>query len=402
MISRSRKGIAKSSPLSMPFIDLNAQRQRLAGLDRALAKVIRHGRYVLGPEVEELEGRLRLFSGAKHCVTCANGTDALILALEATSIGAGDAVLVPTFSFVATAEAVVRAGATPVLIDVRPDTFNIDPADIEPAIAAARKNGLRPRAVIAVDIFGQPADYDAIGPIADEHGLLVIADAAQSFGASSNGRSVGTLAAITTTSFYPSKPLGCYGDGGAILTDDARLAERLRILRCHGQERSGGHVAIGINSRLDTLQAAVLLEKLKIFKKEIKLRNAVARAYDRDLQGLVRVPILAPDVTSVWAQYTVVVERNRDAVVKACAKNGIPTAVHYMRPIHMQPAYRAFPRSGVKLPVAERLSKQVVSLPMHPYLEPAARETVVAAIASFGQRRHRTRHAPAPQPAISL
>jgi dTDP-4-amino-4,6-dideoxygalactose transaminase len=395
MVRTRREKKSHTSVSPMPFIDLNAQRQRLGGrLDLAVARVMEHGRFVLGPEVDELERRLQVFTGAKHCVTCANGTDALILALEAAKIGAGDAVLVPSFSFVATAEAVVRAGATPVLLDVRADTYNIDPAGIEAGVAAARKRRLRPRAVIAVDLFGQPADYDALRPIADEFDLIVIADAAQSFGASLAGRAVGTLATITTTSFYPSKPLGCYGDGGAIFTDNAQIAEHLRLLRCHGQKRHGGdHVVVGINSRLDTLQAAVLLEKLRIFKNEIKLRNAAARAYGRELHGLVHCPVLAPGNTSVWAQYTVLVERNREAIIRGCSERGIPTAVHYARPIHMHSAYRAYPRSSASLPVAERLARQVVSLPMHPYLGAAARRSVVAAIASTCKGKRRTQHA---------
>lgn len=403
MVRPRRVKKSDTSVSLIPFIDLNAQRQRLgARLDLAVRRVMEHGRFVLGPEVDELERRLQVFTGAKHCVTCANGTDALIMALEAANIGAGDAVLVPSFSFVATAEAVVRAGATPVLLDVRADTYNIDPAGIEAGVMAARRRGLRPCAVIAVDLFGQPADYDALRPIADEFGLLVIADAAQSFGASLGGRAVGSLAAITTTSFYPSKPLGCYGDGGAIFTDNAEIAEHLRILRCHGQKRGGGdHVVVGLNSRLDTLQAAVLLEKLRIFKNEIKLRNSVARAYGRELLDLVRCPVLAPGNTSVWAQYTVLVERNREAVIKACSARGIPTAVHYAQPIHMHPAYRTYPRSGASLPVAEQLAKHVVSLPMHPYLGVAARRSVVATIALACKSKRRTQHASTPQSAFS-
>ena len=386
----------------VPFVDLDAQRRRLESrLDQAMQRVLAHGRFVLGPEVDELERRLKLFSGARNCITCANGTDALILSLLARSIGPGDAVLVPDFTFVATAEAVVRVGATPVLVDVRPDTFCIDPVSIEAGIEEARRSGLRSRAVIAVDLYGQPADYRAIVPIAEKHGLLVIADAAQSFGASYFGQKVGTLAPITATSFYPSKPLGCYGDGGAVFTDDDDLAEHIRSLRCHGQSGSDrDHDTIGLNSRLDTLQAAVLIEKLAIFEEEIEARNSAACNYTKHLDGLVRCPEVAAGSTSVWAQYTLVVQ-NRRMFIETCTASGVPTAVHYSRPLHDLTAYRNYPRACSKLPTSDLLARHVVSIPMHAYLDTATQMRVIeAASQAAGTSKRRKRHAFVPQSAI--
>jgi dTDP-4-amino-4,6-dideoxygalactose transaminase len=392
----------QTSP-SLPFIDLAAQRRRIGKrVDRAIARVMQHGKFILGPEVETLERNLEDFSGARHCITCANGTDALILSLLAHSIGPGDAVLVPTFTFLATAEAVVRVGATPILMDVDRDSFHLDLASLSLALSAARRHKLRPRAVIVVDLFGQPASYAAVRRQAAEHGLVVVADAAQSFGASRNGSMVGTLADITTTSFYPSKPLGCYGDGGAIFTDDDDKADRIRALRGHGQStRSGDTSLIGMNSRLDTLQAAVLLEKLRIFPAELEARNAVARVYAAALQGVVRCPKISAKATSVWAQYTVIVEEDRDALVRACAAAGIPTAVHYAKPVHLLEAYCDFPRATADLPVAEWLSRHVVCLPMHPYLGQADRLRVTkAVVAAVGRPLRRKIHVLDPQPAL--
>jgi dTDP-4-amino-4,6-dideoxygalactose transaminase len=329
--------------------------------------------------VDALEERLARFSGAAHVVTCASGTDALLLALMASGVGPGDAVAVPAFTFVAPAEVVAVLGATPVFVDVRPDTFTLDAATLPAAVEAASARGLRLVGAVAVDLFGQPADYDAIAPVAAAHGLWVLADAAQSFGAALHGRRVGTLAAVTATSFFPAKPLGAYGDGGAVLTDDPGLAQAVRSLRVHGQgQHRYEHVRIGLNARLDTLQAAVLLEKLGIFEEELAARQVVADRYHDGLADVVQVPEVLAGATSTWAQYTIRVE-GRDQVVEALGRWGVPTAVHYPRPLHHQPAFRTFPRAG-PLGVSERLAREVLSLPMHPYLDHTQQELVMAAV----------------------
>jgi dTDP-4-amino-4,6-dideoxygalactose transaminase len=344
--------------------------------------VLAHGRYIMGPEVAELEAQLAAFCGARHAISCASGTDALALALMAKGIGPGDAVLVPAFTFVATAEPVAWLGAVPVFVDVLEDTFNVDPAGLEQGVRAAEAAGLRPRAVIAVDLFGQPAAYDAIEEICTRHGLWLLADAAQSFGASWRERRVGTLAPVTATSFFPAKPLGCYGDGGCVLTDDDDLAEAMRSLRIHGQgEDKYDNVRIGVNGRLDTLQAAILLEKLTIFADEIAARQVVAARYNEGLQEVARVPRTVAGATSVWAQYTLRIEDgSRDALAGALKAQGIPTAVYYPKPLHRQSAYRGFPVAGNGVPVAERLSDEVLSLPMHPYLEATTQARVIDAL----------------------
>ena len=363
------------------FIDLAAQRERLGDrVERAISAVLKHGQYILGPEIAELERELASFCGARHCITCANGTDALWLALMAEGIGAGDAVFVPAFTFVATAEAPVLAGATPVFVDVRPDTFNLDAESLEAAIGEAKRRGLRPRCVIPVDLYGQPADYKPIHAIAEAHNLLVIADAAQSFGASLDGRKVGTLAAFTATSFYPSKPLGCYGDGGAVFTDDETRAARLRALRNHGKEPDRPDTEhVGLNSRLDTIQAAILLEKLRLFPEEIGARQERADRYNQALAPVVKVPELMAGASSVWAQYTIVTER-RDELAKVCRDAGVPTAIHYASALNSLPPYRHFPTAPAGLPQAEFLAKRVISLPMHPYLSADAQALIVATV----------------------
>lgn len=363
------------------FIDLAAQRERLGDrVEQAISAVLKHGQYILGPEVAELELELASFCGARHCITCANGTDALLLALMAEGIGTGDAVFVPAFTFVATAEVAPLCGATPVFVDVRPDSFNLDAACLDAAIGEAERLGLKPRCVIPVDLYGQPADYNAIGAIAVARDLLVIADAAQSFGASLDGRKVGTLAAYTATSFYPSKPLGGYGDGGAVFTDDDGRAARLRSLRNHGKGPDRPDTEhIGLNSRLDSIQAAVLLEKLRLFPDEISARQARAERYNEALAPVVKVPELMPGASSVWAQYTVVTER-RDALAKACRDAGVPTAIHYASAVNCLAPYRQFPTAPGGVPEAELLAKRVISLPMHPYLSADAQALIVATV----------------------
>lgn len=369
-----------AKPAPVDFIDLKAQRARLGDrIDRAVLGAVNCGRFIMGPEVVELETRLAAFCGAGQAVTCGNGTDALALVLRAKGIGPGDAVFVPTFTFCATAEVVTWFGATPVFVDVRADTCNMDPASLEAAVAVARRLDLRPKAVVPVDLFGQPADYDALAPIAAAHGLWMLCDAAQSFGAGYRGRKVGQIGLATTTSFFPAKPLGCYGDGGAVFTDDPELAAALKSLRVHGQGADKyDNVRLGVNSRLDTIQAAILLEKLAIFPEEIAARQRVADRYNAALADVAVVPRLIDGAGSVWAQYTIQVE-NRAGLAAALKEEGIPTAVYYPIPLHRQTAYAHFPAAGA-LEVADRLAATVISLPMHPYLDAATQDRIVAAV----------------------
>jgi len=372
---------AADTPEPVELVDLKSQRTRLAGaVERAIERVVDHQRFIMGPEVQEFENRLAGFCGAAQAVSCASGTDALLLPLLAWGVRSGQAVLVPTFTFTATAEAVALTGATPVFVDVDEHTANLDPGSLTLALAAAKRDGLTPVGVIPVDLFGQPADYPAIETICAAHGLWILADAAQSFGATLDGRAVGTFGQATATSFFPSKPLGCYGDGGAVLTDDAELADVMRSLRAHGK---GSHkyeaVRVGLNSRLDTIQAAVLLQKLDVLAEELDQRQRVAECYAKGLGDIVRLPTLAPDATTAWAQYTVLV-KNRGLVAARLQEQGIPTAVHYPRALHQQPAYASCPRPEGGLPVSEMLAANVLSLPMHPYLTETAQEKVIMAL----------------------
>ena len=356
-----------SEPIA--FIDLKAQYARLKPeIDAAIARVLAHGRFVMGPEVAAFEADLAAHAGVAHAVSCASGTDALTIALMAEGIGPGDAVFLPAFTFTATPEAVALLGARPVFVDVDETSYLIDSAALEAAIGECRTEGAAvPRAVIAVDLFGQPADYEAIGRIAGARGLAVIADAAQSWGAERDGRRVGSLAPVTALSFFPAKPLGCYGDGGALLTDDAARAEVWRSIRAHGKgEAKYDIVRLGLNSRLDTLQAAILSAKLPAVPKETAARAAVADRYDRVLGALpeVGLPGRSPGTKSGWAQYTIRLP-DRDAVAAALGQQGIPTAVYYPKPLHFQPAYRRFGNGPGSLPISERLARHVLSLPMH-------------------------------------
>ncbi len=368
-----------ASPIA--FIDLQAQRARLGDtVDRAIAKVLDHGRFIMGPEVAELETRLAEMGGAKHCVSCSSGTDSLLLVLMAWGIGPGDAVIVPAMTFASTAEVVALTGATPVFCDVLPDTFNMDPASVESAVATAKDAGLTLKAVIPVDLFGQPADYPAIQKIADAHGLKVMADSAQSYGGALGGKPVGSWGDATSVSFFPAKPLGCYGDGGAVLTDDADLAARMRSLRVHGQGTNKyDNVAVGLNARLDTLQAAILLAKLDIFEDEINLRQDVAARYAEGLAGIATPPAVVDGAISAWAQYTIRVA-DRDAVAAALKEKGVPTAVYYPVALSDQPAYAHYPRAGNGTPVSQALAHDVLSLPMHPYLDAATQDRILAAL----------------------
>ena len=365
---------------AIPFIDLAAQSRRVGDrIETAIKRVLAHGQFVLGPEVRLLEQELGGFCGAKEVVSCANGTDALALVLMARGVRPGHAVLCPTFTFAATAEVIAWMGATAIFVDVEPDTFNMDPKSLEAGIATARQQGLTPVGVITVDLFGLAADYDALEPICRAHGLWMLSDAAQSFGAVYKNRKVGTIGLATSTSFFPAKPLGCYGDGGAVFTEDAELAATMRSIRVHGEGVDKyENVRIGLNARLDTIQAAVLLEKLKIFPDEIEKRNVVARRYNKLLQGLVEVPTAPEHSVSVWAQYTIRISGGRrDSVAQKLRAEGIPTAIYYPKPLHHQTAYRQYPSAAGGLPVAERLSREVLSLPMHPYLTPELQDRIV-------------------------
>lgn len=367
--------------IEIPFIDLAAQRRRIgARVDEAIARVVAHGSFIMGPEVVELEEQLGRLCGARHVIGCSSGTDALLMALLCWDVGPGDAVILPAFTFPATAEVIALVGATPVFADVDGRSFNLDPASADAALAAATSAGLRPAVIIAVDLFGQPARYDLLVPIAQRHGANLLVDAAQSFGGSLGEERVGSMGDITATSFFPAKPLGCYGDGGAVFTNNDELAERLRSIRVHGKGRDKyDNVRVGLNARLDTIQAAVLLVKLDIFQDEVAARQDVARRYEQALPGRVVGPYVSPDAMSAWAQYTVLVE-DRDGLAARLRERGIPTGVYYPKPLHVQRAFRERSVTPVSLAQSERLPARVLSLPMHPYLEPPAQEVVLEAV----------------------
>ena len=360
------------------FIDLAAQQKLIRPqLDAAIKKVLDHCQYIMGPEVKEFEGQLREFTGAKHALTCANGTDALTLVLMAWGVGSGDAVFVPSFTYVATGEAPAQLGATPFFVDVLEDTFNIDPNSFKQAIIDCRKLGLNPSVVIAVDLFGQPADVDAIAEIAHDENIKVMVDGAQSFGATSRGRRVGSMGDATTTSFFPAKPLGCYGDGGAVFTSSDEDAGIINSIRLHGKgAQKYDNVRIGLNSRLDTIQAAILIEKLKLFPRELELRSEVASNYGRLLSKAFECPKLIAGHSSAWAQYTLKVN-SRDNVQEKLKHQGVPSVVYYPIPLSEQAGYQHFPSSKTGTPVSLALSNKVLSLPMHPYLTSESQQVIV-------------------------
>jgi dTDP-4-amino-4,6-dideoxygalactose transaminase len=366
----------------IPFIDIAGQRRRLgSAIDAAVARVLTHCQFILGPEVQAFERELAAFAGAKHAVTCASGTDALALALRAKNVGPGDAVICPSFTFCATAEVAPLVGATPVFVDVDPATFNIDARGIAGAVETAKAAGLNPKAVIPVDLFGLPADHAAVAAAAEAAGLFIVDDAAQGFGATYRNRRLGTFGTFTCTSFFPAKPLGCYGDGGAVMTDDDSLADALRSLRVHGQGSDKyDNIRIGLASRLDTIQAAILSEKLKIFPDEIEARNAAARRYAQGLADVVTVPTVPEGYLSVWAQYTIRVDGGRrDALAAALKAEGIPTAIYYPIPLHRQQAYKHYPVGKGGVAVSDRLAGEVISLPMHAYLDAATQDRIIEA-----------------------
>jgi UDP-2-acetamido-2-deoxy-ribo-hexuluronate aminotransferase len=367
----------------MEFIDLKTQYQRLkSDIDAGIQRVLDHGQYILGPEVAELEEKLAAYTGSKYCITVANGTDALQIAQMALGIGPGDEVITPGFTYIATAETVALLGAKPVYVDIDPRTYNLDPVLLEAAITP------RTKAIIPVSLYGQCADFDAINVIAAKHGIPVIEDAAQSFGATYKGRKSCNLSTIACASFFPSKPLGCYGDGGAIFTNDDELAKVMRQIARHGQDRRYHHVRVGVNSRLDTLQAAILLPKLAVLDEELKARQQVANNYNillnrsagscanephTNAQVKLITPYIEPHNTSAWAQYTIQVP-NRDALQEQLKQAGIPTAVHYPIPLNKQPAV-ADPTA--MMPVGDAVAQKVMSLPMHSYLSPADSQKII-------------------------
>lgn len=358
----------------MQFIDLKAQQERIrADIDRRIAAVLDHGQYIMGPEITELEQKLAAFTGSKHCVTVSNGTDALQIAMMALGISAGDEVITSPFTFIATGEMIALLGARPLFVDIDPDTYNLDPAAIEAAITS------RTKAIMPVSLYGQCADFDAINEVAERHGLPVIEDGAQSFGATYKGRHSCNLSTIGCTSFFPSKPLGCYGDGGACFTNDDDLALRMQQIRLHGQDRRYHHPLIGTNGRLDTLQAAILLGKFEIFPREVEARARIGQRYTELLGDIVRTPRLMPECTSIYAQYTIEVD-DRSAFIESMKERGVPTAVHYPVPLNLQPAFSFLDQPAGSFPVSERAAGRVVSLPMHPYLDEPDQKNVVEAV----------------------
>jgi dTDP-4-amino-4,6-dideoxygalactose transaminase len=368
----------------MEFIDLKTQQARIKDkLDARIQAVLAHGNYIMGPEVRELEAGLSAFCGAKHSLTCANGTDALHLALLALGATAGDAVFCPSFTFAATAEIVPHVGATPVFVDVDPSTFNICAESLKRAIVHARELGLRPAGVIPVDLFGLAADYDVIEMIARETGMWIIGDSAQGFGANYHGRITGSIGDIATTSFFPAKPLGCYGDGGAVFTNNDELAALIGSLRVHGKGTDKyDNVRIGVNSRLDTLQAAILLEKLAIYADEIEARQVVAARYSNALKDAFAVPEVPAGLQSVWAQYTLRAKSSdeRAAAMARLKDKGVPSVVYYPLPLHQQTAYSKYPTDPQGLSVSVQHAQTVFSLPMHPYLDAATQDVVIGAL----------------------
>ena len=369
----------------MQFIDLGAQRERIRDrLKTAIDGVVEDGRYILGPQVTQFERELARYIGVKHVVACANGTDALLLPLMAHGVGPGDAVFCPSFTFAATAEVVALRQAEPVFVEIDPDTYDIDPASLEAAIEMVVAEGrLTPRAIIPVDLFGLSANYPAIMAVAEKHGLVVIEDAAQSIGGKLGNGMCGSFGHVGSTSFYPAKPLGCYGDGGAMFTNDDEMAETLRSLAFHGKgETQYDNVRVGINSRLDTLQAAILIEKLTILEDEMEARQIVAKRYNDGLRGVVKVPETPSGSRSAWAQYAIETER-RDELKAHLQQVGIPSVIYYVKPLHLQAAYEQYPRTPSGLTLSEELPSRILCLPMHPYLSADDQDRIIETIVRF-------------------
>ncbi len=365
------------------FIDLKAQRRRIGdAMDKAIMGAVDAAQFIMGPQVKAFEADMGRFTGAKHNIACANGTDAIALCLMAMALRPGHAVICPSFTFASTAEVVAWLGATPIFVDIDEATYNMDPAGLEQAMVTAKQNNLEVKALIAVDLFGQAADYDPIEAFCAEHKIALIADSAQGFGSLYKGRRSGSIGTFATTSFFPAKPLGCYGDGGALFTDNDEYAAIIRSLQVHGKGSDKyDNVRIGVNSRLDTLQAAILIEKLKIYEDEIEKRQVVAQRYDAGLSDVTKTPFVMDDCLSVWAQYTIRVSADRrNAIMEHLKTKGVPTAVYYPKPLHQQTAYKKFPVAGNGLPVSERMSFEVMALPMHPYLDIATQDYIIDAV----------------------
>jgi dTDP-4-amino-4,6-dideoxygalactose transaminase len=368
---------------TIDFIDLKAQRRHIGqAMDDAILGAVHEGNYILGPQVKAFEKQLADFCGAKQAIACANGTDAIALCLMAMKIRPGDAVICPSFTFASTAEVVAWLGATPIFVDVDPETYNLDIKGLGAAMDTAKQHGLTVKALIAVDLFGQPADYDPIEAFCKQNQIILIADSAQGFGGHYKGRVAGSIGDFATTSFFPAKPLGCYGDGGALLTPHDEHAAVIRSLHVHGKGSDKyDNVRIGVNSRLDTVQAAVLLQKLAVFAEEIAKRQVVAARYTAALAGHVVTPAVMPDCLSTWAQYVVRVPAGkRTELIDALKAVGVPTAIYYPKPLHLQTAYRNFPVAGNGLPVSDRICHEVLALPMHPYLEAETQGYIIDAV----------------------
>ncbi len=370
--------------MNIPFIDLKTQYQHVkADIDKGIQSVLEHGAYIMGPEVRELEQKLSDFCGSKHAISCSNGTDALLLGLMAYDVGPGDAIFTTPFTFFATAEVISMLGATPVFVDIDPRTFNIDPEQLAKEVARVKSEGkLNAKGVIPVNLFGLAPDFDSIDQIAKTHSLFVLEDTAQGFGGEYKSRISGTLGDISSTSFFPAKPLGCYGDGGAVFTDDDALADKMRSLRVHGKGIDKyDNVRVGLNARLDTLQAAILLPKLSIFPKEIELRQQVANRYTESFDGLVETPYVPEGYKSVWAQYSVLSD-HREAIQAALKDAGIPSVVYYPVPCHLSTAFAGLGYTKGDMPVSESISERIFSLPMHPYVKPELTSTIAGVIRS--------------------
>ena len=362
------------------FIDLKAQRRHIGqAMDDAILGVVHKGAYILGPEVGLLEGELAAFCGAKHAIACANGTDALALPLMALGLRPGDAVICPSFTFAATAEVVAWLGATPIFVDIDEATYNMDVKSLGTALTTARQSKLTVKALIAVDLFGQPADYDPIEDFCKANDIVLIADSAQGFGGTYKGRIAGSIGDFATTSFFPAKPLGCYGDGGAIFTAHDGHHAVIRSLHVHGRgDDKYDNIRIGVNSRLDTIQAAVLLQKIAVFAEEIDKRQVVAQRYADGLRGVAVTPHVMEGCVSTWAQYVIRVDAaKRAGFIEALKAKGVPTAIYYPKPLHQQTAYKRFPIAGNGLPVSDRICHEVVALPMHAYLDEATQGYII-------------------------
>ena len=363
----------------MQFIDLAAQQARIrTDLERRIEDVLAHGQYIMGLEVRELEDRLSKFVGVEHCITCSSGTDALLIALMSFGAGPGDAIFTSTFTFIATAEVIALLGATPVFVDIDPRTYNIDSVKLRQAIEEVKSEGkLKLKGIIPVDLFGLPADYDSIMSLAEEYGLFVVEDAAQSFGAIYKGRRAGSLGHVGATSFFPAKPLGCYGDGGAIFINDDKMAEKMTSIRVHGSgNQKYENIRLGINGRLDTIQAAILLAKLEIFGKELEARQSISKTYTDGLRGVVEVPFIPDGLLSAWAQYSIQTNK-RSEIQGHLHDHKIPTAIYYLTPLHLQPTFSYLGYKETDFPIAETTAKKILSLPMHPYLTDAEMTQVI-------------------------